>query len=246
MLRRVIKIDEEKCVGCGTCTEACHEKAIGIVDGKARLLRDDFCDGLGNCLPACPTKAISFEDRELSALSGNTVYAKKAGREVKAHKKCVELFESLEDAPCSQAHTDSNAPRGDNAHAGGNGHIKGSQLAQWPIQIKLIPPTAPFFNGAKLLIAADCCAFASAEFHERLMKDHITIIGCPKLDGVDYTERLTEAFRLNDIKSITIARMEVPCCGGIVSMAQAAYLKSEKKVPWRIATIAINGHIYDD
>ena len=200
MKRRIIKIDEEKCNGCGLCAEACHEGAIGMVNGKARLLRDDYCDGLGDCLPVCPADAISFEEREAAAYDEAAVQANMAA------KHC-------------------------------------SQLRQWPVQIKLAPVNAPYFDGADLLISADCAAYACGDFHRRFMKDKVTLIGCPKLDMVDYSEKLTEIISSNDIRSITVARMEVPCCGGIEYAARQAVSDSGRDIPLDIVTVGIDGKI---
>ena len=204
MIRRIIQIDEEKCNGCGACAAACHESAIGMVDGKAKLLRDDYCDGLGDCLPACPTGAITFVEREAAAYDEAAVLANQ--------KKATK----------SQ-----------------------SQLQQWPVQIKLVPTNAPYFDGAKLLIAADCTAYAYANVHQEFMKGKITIIGCPKLDAVDYSEKLTEIIAGNDIKSVTVLRMEVPCCGGLEQAAITALKNSGKFIPWQVVTFSIDGKILD-
>ncbi len=211
MIRKIIQIDEEKCNGCGACAEACHEGAIGIVNGKAKLLRDDYCDGLGDCLPTCPTGAISFVEREAAA------YDEKAVQEIMRRKNGQDL---------------SYAPLG-----------AGSQLGQWPCQIKLIPINAPCFDGARLLIAADCCAYAYARMHGDFMRGKITLIGCPKLDGIDYSEKLTQIIQDNNIQSVTIVRMEVPCCGGLESAAKRALQASGKSIPCEVATISVDGKI---
>ena len=211
MIRKIIQIDEEKCNGCGACAEACHEGAIGIVNGKAKLLRDDYCDGLGDCLPTCPTGAISFVEREAAA------YDEKAVQENMRRKNGQDL---------------SYAPLG-----------AGSQLGQWPCQIKLIPINAPCFDGARLLIAADCCAYAYARMHGDFMRGKITLIGCPKLDGIDYSEKLTQIIQDNNIQSVTIVRMEVPCCGGLESAAKRALQASGKSIPCEVATISVDGKI---
>ena len=207
MIRRIIEIDEDKCNGCGACAAACHEGAIGMVDGKAKLLRDDYCDGLGDCLPTCPTGAIRFVEREAAAYDEQAV--------LENQKKA--------------------APAG----------IQPSQLAQWPCQIKLVPVNAPYFQGAKLLIAADCTAYAYANVHQEFMRGKVTIIGCPKLDDVDYSEKLTQILENNDIKSVTILRMEVPCCGGLEMAAKKALNESGKFIPWQDVTISIDGKILD-
>ena len=195
MIRRIIQIDEEKCNGCGACAAACHESAIGMVDGKAKLLRDDYCDGLGDCLPACPTGAITFVEREAAAYDEAAV-------------------------------------------------IKNQRpLQQWPVQIKLVPTSAPYFDGAKLLIAADCTAYAYANFHEDFMKGKIVLVGCPKLDSIDYSEKLEEIIRSNNITEVTIVRMEVPCCGGLEMAVKKALQNSGKFIPWQVATISVDGKI---
>ena len=195
MIRRIIQINEEKCNGCGACAAACHESAIGMVDGKAKLLRDDYCDGLGDCLPACPTGAITFVEREAAAYDEAAV-------------------------------------------------IKNQRpLQQWPVQIKLVPTSAPYFDGAKLLIAADCTAYAYANFHEDFMKGKIVLVGCPKLDLIDYSEKLEEIIRSNNITEVTIVRMEVPCCGGLEMAVKKALQNSGKFIPWQVATISVDGKI---
>lgn len=198
MIRKIIQIDTEKCNGCGLCAKACHEGAIGMVDGKAKLLRDDYCDGLGDCLPACPVNAISFTVREAAAYDEAAVLAKKG---------------------------------------------KGSQLQQWPVQIRLVPVEAPFFQGTDLLVAADCTAYAYAEFHKEFIRGRVTLVGCPKLDSVDYAEKLTEILRNNEIRSVTIVRMEVPCCGGMENAVKRALQASGKLLPWQVVTISTDGKI---
>ena len=209
MIRKIIHIDEEKCNGCGLCANACHEGAIDIIDGKAKLVREHFCDGFGDCLPGCPTGAITFEEREAPAYDEAAV---KAARQKETSEAGV---------------------------------LPVSRLNQWPCQIKLLPTQAPFFEGAKVLIAADCTAYAYANMHEEFMKGKITIIGCPKLDDVDYSEKLTAIIRENDIKSVTIVRMEVPCCGGLQRAAQNALQASGKFIPWQVVTISREGRILD-
>ncbi len=228
MLRKIIKIDEEKCNGCEACVIACHEGAIGMVNGKAKLLRDDYCDGLGDCLPSCPTGAITFETREALAFDAEAVAANQGKPPIQA---CPgSLARSMERKESSQPTSNQS-------------DCCTSELNQWPIQIKLVPTTAPYFDGAKLLIAADCTAFAYAKFHQDFIKSHVTIIGCPKLDMVDYQEKLAEIIRLNDIKSIKVVRMEVPCCGGIEHAAVEALKNSGKFIPWQVITVAIDGTI---
>lgn len=197
MIRRIIQIDEEKCNGCGACAAACHESAIGMVDGKAKLLRDDYCDGLGDCLPACPTGAITFVEREAAAYDEAAVIRNQR------------------------------------------------PLQQWPVQIKLVPTSAPYFDGAKLLIAADCTAYAYASFHEDFKNEKIVLVGCPKLDSVDYSEKLEEIIRSNNITEVTIVRMEVPCCGGLEMAAKKALQNSGKFIPWQVVTISIDGNIIE-
>ena len=196
MIRKIIKIDEEKCNGCGVCANACHEGAIEMIDGKAKLTREDYCDGLGDCLPGCPTGAITFEEREAPAYDQAAVLAAK-------------------------------------------------KLSQWPVQIKLVPVTAPYYEDANLLIAADCTAYAYGNFHADFIRKHITLIGCPKLDNVDYTEKLTQIIVNNNIKSVTIVRMEVPCCGGIEHAVKNALQESGKFIPWNVVTISTDGRILD-
>lgn len=215
MKRRVIHIDQDKCNGCGACASACHEGAIGMVNGKARLMRDDYCDGLGDCLPACPTNAITFVEREAAPYDEAAVQANKAA--LQAGKAADAAF-----APTV------------------------SRLQQWPVQIKLAPVNAPYFNGAQLLIAADCTAYAYAGFHEKFMKGHVTLIGCPKLDAIDYSEKLTEIFRNNDIRSISVVRMEVPCCGGMTYAVQRAIANSGKDIPCKVTVLSINGGILSE
>ena len=230
MVRRVIQIDEEKCNGCGICAEACHEGAIGIVDGKAKLLRDDYCDGLGDCLPNCPVGAISFIEREAAA------YDEAAVQENKKKK-----MQAMGQAPVG-GYPGSRKPAEENQNAGSPVI---SQLRQWPVQIKLAPVNAPYFDGAKLLIAADCTAYAYGSFHQDFIRGKVTLIGCPKLDDVDYSEKLTEIIRNNDIKSVTVVRMEVPCCGGLEHAAVTALKNSGKFIPWNVVTISIDGKILD-
>ncbi|HHW45334.1 MAG TPA: 4Fe-4S binding protein [Clostridiales bacterium] len=231
MIRQIIKIDEEKCNGCGLCVTACHEGAIQIVDGKAKLIRDDYCDGLGNCLPVCPVNAISFETREAAPFDEQAVLENMQKQNMHQHHGCPGM------AVRQISHPNT---------ASQNAFPRDSQLNQWPVQIKLVPVNAPYFDNAKLLIAADCTAFAYGDFHNRFLKDHIVLIGCPKLDESDYSEKLTEIIRHNNIKSITIVRMEVPCCGGIENAAKIALKNSGKFIPWQVVTISIDGQIIDE
>lgn len=236
MKRRIIEIDQDKCNGCGACAAACHEGAITMVDGKAKLMRDDYCDGLGDCLPTCPTGAISFVEREAAAYDEQTVLANK---QKKMQQEGMHLHGGCPGTRMkTMQHTE---PSGATATLA---QVQ-SRLSQWPIQIKLVPVNAPYFGGAKLLIAADCTAYAYAAFHERFIKGHITLVGCPKLDSVDYSEKLTEIIRNNDIKSVTIVRMEVPCCGGLEYAAKTALQNSGKFIPWQVMTISTDGNILD-
>ncbi|SCP96066.1 ATP-binding protein [Anaerobium acetethylicum] len=237
MIRKIITIDKEKCNGCGLCISACHEGAIGLVDGKAELLRDDYCDGLGNCLPACPTNAITFIEREAAAFDEEAVkkhmekstpepvFAGCPGTRSAALKK--ESSAPVQEAPAASAA----APA--------------SQLEQWPVQLKLVAPNAAYFNNANLLIAADCTAFAYGNFHNQFMKNKVTLIGCPKLDEGDYSEKLTAILANNNIKSVSVVRMEVPCCGGIVNAVTNALKACGKMIPWSVTTISIDGSIIE-
>jgi NAD-dependent dihydropyrimidine dehydrogenase PreA subunit len=209
MIRKIVKIDAEKCNGCGICAEACHEAAIGIVGGKAVLLRDDYCDGMGNCLPGCPQGAITFEEREAAEYD---------------HAAVQENMAKKNGAPHSPAE---------------------SRLNQWPVQIKLVPVKASYFDQAKLLVSADCGAYAYGNFHDEFIKGRITLIGCPKLDQTDYSEKLTEILKGNDIKSVTVVRMEVPCCGGIENAVITALKNCGKMIPWQVVTLSIKGEILE-
>ena len=230
MLRRIIKIDEDKCTGCGICADACHEGAIGIINGKAKLLREDYCDGLGDCLPACPTGAISFEEREALA------YDEAAVNQAKAQK---------EPLPCGCPGTHAKSISHDHFVSDDTAAPAESFLSQWPVHIKLVPVNAPYFHGANLLIAADCTAYAYGNFHRDFIKNRITLIGCPKLDMVDYTDKLTQIITNNNIKSVTIVRMEVPCCGGIENAVKNALQSSGKMIPWNVVTVSIHGQIIE-
>lgn len=236
MKRRIINIDEEKCNGCGACAQACHEGAIGMVNGKAKLLRDDYCDGLGDCLPTCPTGAITFVEREAAE------YDEKAVLENKRKKLAAAIPHGC---PGHQLRRFERAEEESNDEAKSE-HRSVSRLGQWPCQIKLVPVNAPYFNGAKLLIAADCTAYAYANMHEDFMKGKITLIGCPKLDDTDYSEKLTEIIATNDIKSVTVVRMEVTCCGGLEAAAKKALQASGKFIPWQVVTLSLDGKIKDN
>ncbi len=235
MVRQIICINEEKCSGCGLCAEACHESAIAMVDGKAKLIRDDYCDGMGDCLPACPTGAITFETREAAAYDRVAV---EANMEKKKQSKLPGHFVGgCPGSKIREMHR-SSAPVVDSADLS-------SQLRNWPVQIKLAPIKAPYFDGAKLLIAADCTAYAYANLHQAFIRGKVTLIGCPKLDAVNYGGKLTEILQNNDIKSVTVLRMEVPCCGGLELAARNALQESGKFIPWQVVTISIDGKILD-
>ncbi|WP_300820897.1 ATP-binding protein [uncultured Oscillibacter sp.] len=221
MIRKIIRIDEEKCNGCGVCAAACHEGAIEVLDGKAKLTREDYCDGLGDCLPACPAGAITFEEREAPAYDREAVLAAKGS--------------------CSG----SRAAAIQREAAPGQTVPAASLLSQWPVQIKLVPVKAPYFNGAKLLVAADCTAYAYGNFHQEFIRGHTTLIGCPKLDEGDYAEKLTQILAGNDIKSVTIVRMEVPCCGGLENAVRRALQASGKFIPWNVVTVSTDGRLLD-
>ena len=267
MKRRIIQIDEEKCTGCGACAAACHEGAIAMVDGKARLMRDDYCDGLGDCLPACPADAITFVEREAAAYDEAAVAAAKAARTsatgasaetpafggwsvapsgaVGGFGGCPGSQVRTFDRPGAEPVAPAPAVPAQNAPAVAEGAPQ-SELAQWPCQIKLVPPSAPFFDGAKLLVAADCTAFARADFHKRFIKGTTCVIGCPKLDAIDYSEKLAQIVANNDVKSVHVVRMEVPCCGGIENAVKAALQKSGKMIPWRVTVIGLDGSIVEE
>jgi len=232
MIRRIIEIDEEKCNGCGLCADACHEGAIGIVDGKAKLLRDDYCDGLGNCLPVCPTGAIRFVEREAAAYDEEAVRRNMANKAMAHGHGC----------PSSACAVLNRAAKPENREAvREEAEDVPSELSQWPVQIRLVPVNAPYFDGAHLLVAADCTAYAYANFHRKFIKNRVTLIGCPKLDDADYAEKLAEIIRHNDVKSIKVLRMEVPCCGGIERAVREALARSGKVIPWQVVVITRDG-----
>ena len=266
MIRKIITIDEQKCNGCGLCAEACHEGAIGMVNGVAKLLRDDYCDGLGDCLPSCPTGAITFVEREAAAYDEAAVLEnmkkkeaaqnsgeKKAGGCPGTHAKTIERETATEDdglepLACGCPGSSSKAIVRETAGAEKPAATTTpeSQLRQWPVQIKLAPVNAPYFNGAHLLIAADCTAYAYADFHNRFIKNKIPLIGCPKLYSFDYADKLTEILKLNDIKSVTVVRMEVPCCGGITAAVTTALQNSGKMIPWQVLTVTTEGKVLEN
>ena len=250
MVRQIIHIDEEKCNGCGICANACHEGAIDIVNGKAKLVREHFCDGFGDCLPNCPTGAITFEEREAPAYDEAAVKkAQEAKRMSENEKNMMEQMAAHAAGHGCPGSRFMQVDRGQEAEDNAVDRMASfrpvSRLSQWPCQIKLLPTQAPFYDGAKLLIAADCTAYAYANMHEDFMKGKITLIGCPKLDDIDYSEKLTEIIANNDIKSVTIVRMEVPCCGGLQRAAETALKNSGKFIPWQVVTISRDGRILD-
>ena len=249
MIRKIIKIDAEKCDGCGLCVSACHEGAIGLVGGKAKLLRDDYCDGLGNCLPVCPTEAISFEEREAAEFDEAAVNAEKESKQPETLAcgcpgNMAEQFAERTTRPG----THSKPIVRDECSETTQEHATSveSHLNQWPVQIKLVPPNAPYFNNANLLVAADCAAYAYGNFHNDYMRNRITVIGCPKLDEGDYSEKLTAILKSNEIKSVTVVRMEVPCCGGIENAVKTALKNCGKLIPWQVVTISTDGRILEN
>ncbi len=232
MIRKIIKIDKDKCNGCGACAAACHEGAISMVNGKAVLTHEDYCDGLGDCLPACPTGAITFEEREAPA------YDEQAVKKAKEMKEGAKL-------PCGCPGTNSKVIKREATESAVKANVT-SKLSQWPVQIKLVPVNAPYFDNANLLVAADCTAFSYGNFHNDFIRNHITLIGCPKLDMVDYSEKLTAIIKNNNIKSVKIVRMEVPCCGGIENAVKKALQESGKFIPWQVVTISTDGKIIEN
>ncbi len=260
MIRKIVQIDQEKCNGCGACALACHEGAIEMINGKAVLIKDDYCDGLGDCLPACPTKAITMEEREAAAYDEKAVQARQNNRQHKADGGRSAQTEAsaagpagaksaeeplLCGCPGSMARSlERKAAMQDDSQAD-TGSIPG-QLSQWPVQIKLVPLQAPYFQGADLLVAADCTAFAYGDFHRRFIRGRITLIGCPKLDEGDYSEKLTEILKRNDIRSVTVVRMEVPCCCGIENAVKRALQASGKFLPWHVVTVSAEGKILSE
>ena len=238
MVRKIIHIDEEKCNGCGICATACHEGAIEIIDGKAKLVREHFCDGLGDCLPGCPVGAITFEEREASAYDEEAVLRAKREKEEKSGGQIPHMG-----CPGTMMR-EMNRNREETAEVS-TAEKQVSMLRNWPVEIKLAPITAPYFQGAKLLIAADCTAYAYASFHQDFIKGKVTLVGCPKLDAVDYSEKLTAIIANNDITSVTIVRMEVPCCGGLEMAAKKALQNSGRFIPWQVVTIGIEGEILE-
>lgn len=235
MIRKIISIDEEKCNGCGLCASACEEGAIALIDGKAKLLRDDYCDGLGNCLPACPTGAISFIEREAAEFDKEAVLRNMANRSgVCSSSTCATMNKPVRigkrKSPINQEEN----------------YFRQSELSQWPVQLKLVPVNAPYFNDASLLIAADCTAYAYANFHEKFMKNRITLIGCPKLDGIDYSDKLTAIIKNNDIKNIKVVRMDVSCCSGLERAVKKALSASGKMIPWQVLIITRDGMVIDE
>jgi ferredoxin len=234
MIRKIIKIDEDKCNGCGLCANACKEGAIAMINGKAKLIRDDYCDGLGNCLPVCPTGAISFEERTADPFNKKEVESHMNEKKQPVFRGCPgSMAKTFKHSKPSQEVKQESQPFE-------------SELMQWPVQIKLVPVNAPYFDGANLLIAADCTAFAYGDFHREFIKNHITLIGCPKLDDVDYSQKLTEIIKNNNIKSVKVVRMEVPCCGGIENAVKQALINSGKMIPWQIIIISTDGKIIEE
>ena len=252
MIRKIIRIDEEKCNGCGACASACHEGAIDMVNGKAKLVREHYCDGLGDCLPACPTGAISFEEREAPAYDEAAVKQAQAAKKAACAGGCpgskpmtLPVFEQAAAKPFGGCPGSNVKTIQRESAPVSPAQACPSQLRNWPVQIKLAPVNAPYFDGAHLLIAADCTAYAYGNFHQEFMRNRVTLIGCPKLDAVDYSEKLTAIIKNNNVKSVTIVRMEVPCCGGIEHAAKRALQQSGKFIPWQVVTVSTDGRILD-
>lgn len=238
MKRKIVKIDEQKCNGCGLCVNACHEGALQLIDGKAKLVSDSYCDGLGACLPECPMGAITLEEREAEAFDEAVVK-----QHMEAGKKQAQPPKLACGCPGTNAKViargQAAAPAPEKAGAAD------SQLRQWPCQLKLVPVNAPYFENASLLIAADCTAYAYANIHQDFMRNKVTLIGCPKLDDINYADKLAEILKTHEIKSVTVLRMEVPCCGGIVNAVKEALIRSGKMIPWHVVTIGTDGTICD-
>lgn len=237
MLRKMIQINEDTCNGCGACAQACHEGAIAMVNGKAKLMRDDYCDGLGDCLPVCPTGAITFVEREAAAYDQQAVIRNK--------QKKMRSQGTTQPCGCSGVQSKSIEHAACDVQKTASVPTVQSRLCQWPVQIKLVPVNAPYFDGARLLVAADCTAYAYANFHEDFIHNHVTLVGCPKLDSVDYSEKLAEIIKFNNIKSLTVVRMEVPCCGGLEAAAKTALQNSGRFIPWQVVTISTDGVVLD-
>ena len=251
MIRKIIKINEEKCNGCGACASACHEGAIEMVNGKAKLTREDYCDGLGDCLPACPTNAISFEEREAPAYNEQAVLMAKQKKETtillcgcpSTEEKILHRQETNTSSCSCFSTKEKTLNHKECTCSTTNTTPIESQLRQWPVQIKLVSPNASYFHNANLLIAADCTAYAYGNFHNEFIRNHVTLIGCPKLDSIDYAEKLTQILLNNDIKSITVTRMEVPCCGGMENAVKRSIQASGKEIPWKVVVISADGRI---
>ena len=248
MIRKIVHIDEEKCNGCGLCAKACHEDAIQMIDGKARLVKDDYCDGLGDCLPHCPADAIQIVEREAAAYDHEAVLARIAAKQAAAPQSghAPEGFSGCPGSRARMLHREPVQAAPAEPAAAAPVPAMQSQLRTWPVQIQLAPVHAPYFDGAKLLIAADCTAYAYARFHEDFIKGHVVLVGCPKLDPVDYSEKLGAILAENEIRSVKIVRMEVPCCGGLEYAAKQALQSSGRMIPWQVVTISCDGRILDE